>query len=335
MPARSFRIAEPSSIQDFLDYVKRTGAKSKPLAGGTDLLHMLKQRALGKRAEATQLVDLNYLPELKHMKMTEEGFAIGAMTSLSELEESSVVKDLYPILGTALSTLATPLIRNMATVGGNICQDFWCWYYRAEGNAFDCLRKGGKTCPAISQGEGEHEWNYSIFGGIDGCVAVSPSDLAGPLAVLGAQIVLMTDAGVKQLPVIEFIKDFVVRKIDAPWLLTGLLVPRPRPNSTSAFTRFSFRRAIDFAVVSASVQLCFDKQTCIKARLVLGGVYPTPQRCARAERLLEGNVISEDMVQNAAEASLEEASPLPKNSHKLQISRGVLKRAIFEALKGR
>jgi len=177
MTLRSFDYKKADTVEEAAELLKKHGENARVVAGGTDLLGALKENIHPEYPEL--LVDIKAIPDLDGIEETDNGLKIGALTRLSSLSEHPVVKEKYGLLAEAARTVASPQLRNMGTVGGNICQEARCWYYRYPENQFHCFRKGGDTCPALT---GENRY-HSIFGAADlgpGCSSECPGHIDIP-----------------------------------------------------------------------------------------------------------------------------------------------------------
>ncbi len=284
--------------------------KSAILAGGTDVLGMLKG-FVSPNFVPDSLVNIKPITTLYDLK--EEGgmLKIGALVKLADIAESATVKSKYAALAEASRRVATPELRNMGTIGGNICQHVRCWYYRTEFNAFNCLRKNpAGVCQALL---GDNRYS-SIFGALLGCVAVNPSDTAPALVALNAKIVTS-----KQTVDAE---DFFAMNgekttiLDDDEIVTEIQVPTPAAGTKSAFLKFAIRKAFDFPIVNCAVA-----RSGASGRICLNGVHNLPRRVTAAEDALPDAAA-------AAAAAVQGAIALPNNSYMIQIAKTLVKRAV-------
>jgi xanthine dehydrogenase YagS FAD-binding subunit len=302
--------------------------QAKIVAGGTDLLDELKEGLITPK----QLVNIKTNAALRGISYdAARGLRLGALATLSEVEEHPAVRKYFPLLAEAASVVASPQIRNVATVGGNLCQRPRCWYYRDQG--LDCRRKGGPICYSVG---GENQY-HAIFGGA-GCYIVHPSDLAPALIALDAQVRIAGPAGSRSVPLEEF---FILPRVDITRenvlkqneIVEEVTVAGPGASAgrRGAYLKFRERNAWDFAVVAAAVVLDMRAGRCRDARVVLGAVAPTPWRSPKAEGVLRGTKIDDDVAQKAAEAALEGARAMSQNEYKIPLARTLVKRAILQA----
>jgi xanthine dehydrogenase YagS FAD-binding subunit len=297
--------------------ILKTG-KAAVIAGGTDILGALRFEILPDYPEV--LINLKGIPGLEGIK--EEGgmLKIGALTRLEDIAKSDVVRAGYAALAEAAHRTASPHIREMGTIGGNICQMTRCWYFRNPDNRFNCLRKGGRTCYAI---EGDNRY-HSIFGAVKRCMAVNPGDTAPALVALNAKIKTSKrlieaqefwDMAVPGSTILA--TDEIVTEIQAPALAKGI---------KSSFIKFAIRKSIDFPIVNCAAMIGGGE-----ARICLNAVHNRPYRALRSEELIRGRSISEDSADAAGAAAVADARALPgdRNKWKIQIARTMVKRAIL------
>ena len=292
--------------------------KSALIAGGTDLLGGMRFEILPTHPET--VVNLKTIPGLDYIK--EEGglLKIGAMTRLEDIAHNSLVRARYTALAEAAHRTATPHIREMGTISGNICQQNRCWYFRSPDNRFNCVRKGGGQCYAVM---GDNRY-HSIFGALKSCFAVNPSDTAPALVALDAKI--RTNS--RLIPAESFwdmaIPGSTVLAVDE--IVTEIEIPAPSDGVKSAFIKFAVRKSIDFPIVNCAAAISRGE-----ARICLNAVYNTPRRATNAEESIRGKAITEDSAEAAGAAAVEVATPLPgdRNKWKIQIAKTMVKRAIL------
>jgi xanthine dehydrogenase YagS FAD-binding subunit len=320
---RNFEHVNPSDLDSAIDLLSERN--SKAFAGGTDLLGEMKSRVRMPR----RLVNLKAIEELRYLKHSaRKGFQIGALTTLSEIESNALVREKIPILAQAASLAASPQLRNVGTIGGNLCQSVRCWYYRAP--EFKCWLKGGEACLAV---EGENKFHAIL--GKNSCSAVHPSDLAPALIALEASVRLVGPDADGVLPLEEF---FVRPKAShrqmtvlngADELVTEVHVPTPAEASSGIYLKAMDRKVWAFALVSVAVQLTWDREKVKDARIVLGGVAPIPWRVPVAEAIMRGQAITPSIAESAADAALANAQPLRDNSYKIALGKALVKRALM------
>lgn len=311
------------SVEGAVSVLRRYGGKASPIAGGTDLLGKMKDLILPEYPEA--VVNLKTIPGLDFIEEEGDLLRIGALTRLKDIADDAIVRTRYPVLAEAAFRTASPNLREMGTIAGNICQDIRCWYYRHPDNRFPCLRKGGGRCYAI---EGDNRY-HSIFGGSveQGCYAVHPSDTAPALIALDAK--LKTS---KREMGIEDLFDVSVAgttTLDGDEIITEVRVPRRSDDAKSAFIKFAIRKSIDFPIVNCAAMIETRDSRVVSARICLNAVYVTPYRAHDAEASITGKEITESSAEAAGEAAVVGAKPMSDNGYMVQVAKTLVKRCIL------
>ena len=313
---REINHVNAKSLDEAVEFLSKDG--SQPIAGGTDLLGTMKLYIL--RDYPQTIVNLKTItPSLDYITVSDAGvLRIGALTKLRDIAKSDIVAKRWTALSQAAGRTASPHIREMGTIGGNICQLNRCLYFRKKWNRFDCLRKGGDTCYAIT---GENRY-HSIFGAVKACVAVNPSDLAPALMALNATIITTKrsikiggfwDVGIPGSTVLA--TDELVREIS---------IPAPADGVKSAFVKFALRSSIDFPIVNCAAMIGGDD-----ASICLNAVHNNPYKATRAEEALKGKSIDDVLAEVAGDASVQAAMPLALNEWKIQIAKTMVKRVVL------
>ena len=323
-----FEYVSAPSVEDAGELLTRDGAAARVVAGGTDLLGEIKQGTI----RPAKLVSLQAISELKGVRIYDEGALVGAMTTLAEVAGDEVVRLQYAALAEACDSVATPQIRNVGTIGGNICQRPRCWYYRSA--HFDCLKKGGDSCFAF---EGANKF-HAIFD-TDGCPAVHPSDTAVALTALDARVLLISGDGARMMHIEEFFTSPDVQVLRENTLRPGeilaeVIIPSPRGASRSVFLKAKERQAMDFALASVALYVSVDGDTISVARLVLGGVAPVPKRVTDAEDALTGRRVEDVDAGEVGRIAVQGAAPLADNGYKVRLTSGLVARAVRTLLHG-
>ena len=296
---------------------------AKVIAGGVDLIGEMKDYLISPK----KVVDLKSIPGLNKITVEKDGLHLGATVPLVEIEEHPAIHKNWAALAQAAASVGTPQIRNMGTIGGNLCQRPRCWYYRDEHTL--CLKKGGNMCYAV---DGENKY-HAIFG--DGpCHIVHPSDLAPALIALNAKIKITGPKGNTEIALKDFYampdKDPAVESILKPnEIIIEVIVPTPPSGTKSVYLKQRELDSHDFAIVSAAVVLQIESGKCKKANVVLGGVAPVPWHSPEAEKALEGKTVNESTAKSAAETALAKANPMKQNAYKVPLAKIILKRAIL------
>jgi xanthine dehydrogenase YagS FAD-binding subunit len=317
---RPFAYTAPATLEDAIALL---GASARPLAGGTDLITLMK----AELARPDRLVAISGLLP-RGIKMEPDGLALGAATTLSEIESDPDVSARFTALAEAAAAAASPQLRNMATIGGNLLQRPRCWYFRNP--HLQCWLKGGANCPAR---DGENR-NHALFGGAP-CVAVHPSDLASVLLAFEATLRLHGAAGERTVRLDEFfaLPEEARRtetRLGQDELLLGIRLPLPRDGTRSIYLKAMDRAAFSFALAGVAVVLRLSQESgrIEYARIVLSGVAPIPWRACAAEKRLQNAEPTESVMRDAAEAALTGATPLAHNGWKAPLVRALLAQAL-------
>ena len=312
------------TIDEAVTLLRRYGGKASVVAGGTDLLGKMKDRILPTYPEA--LVNLKTIPGLDFIKEESGKLRIGALTRLEDIAHDGTVKGGYTALAQAAHRTASPHLREMGTIGGNLCQDIRCWYYRNPNNRFPCLRKGGGRCYAL---DGDTRY-HSIFGGSveEGCIAVHPSDTAPALIALNGEVrTSKRTIGAEDFFQVGVSKTTV---LEGDEVVTEIQVPRPEAGTKSAFLKFALRKSIDFAIVDCAVMVTTKKGKVEAARICLNAVFVKPYRARKAEEAIVGKVLNEANAEAAGEAAVMGAAPRPDNGYMVQVAKVMVKRALMD-----
>jgi xanthine dehydrogenase YagS FAD-binding subunit len=315
---QNFAYVLPESIAEAQAAAAEKGAVIK--AGGIDLLDLMK----GDIIRPQRLVNLLTVkgPALRAITVQEDGLHIGALATLAELAAHA---EAPPVLAEAAGAAATPQIRNVATVGGNLAQRPRCWYFRSH--TFPCARKEGNTCYAQ---KGENKY-HAVFDNGD-CAVVQASSLAAPLVALDAVVVTTK----RKIPIEKFFvptttditKEHVLEEGE---IITAVVVPAAARTWKNAFREATERDSQDWSLVTAAVTLVMDGGAVKSARVALGSVAAVPYRVPAAEAALVGKRITEANALKAAEAAFAKATPFADNAYKVPLGRAILKRAILAA----
>jgi xanthine dehydrogenase YagS FAD-binding subunit len=322
---RAFQHFQAKTPEEAVALLGKYRGKAKINAGGTDLLGMLKDEVLPGYPQA--LIDIKTIKGLDYIKEENGHLKIGALAKLRDIAASPLLRDRYGVLAESARSVASPQIRNAATLGGNLCQEVRCWYFRYPdhlGGAISCARKGKGPCLAV---KGDNRY-HAVLGGKK-CFAVCPSDTAVALAALDAQLVLTGPQGQRKIAVPDFYHPMGL-EIQGDELLTEIEIPEPPREARQHWCKFTLRRPIDFAVVSLAAVFSEAEGVCQKARLALGALAPSPVRAQTAEEFLSGRVLDEGTAAQAADLALAGARPLSRNTYKTVIVKTMIKRAILD-----
>ena len=318
---KNFKISQPQTIDQVSSLLAEKKEDFHLMAGGTDLLDLMKSEIVNPEV----VVDLKSIPGLSYIKKEKDGVRIGALTTISELANNPMIKQGYCVLHEAASSVATPQLRNMGTVGGNLCQKPRCWYYRDP--HVNCRKKGGSRCFAF---QGKNKYHAIFGGGI--CYIAYPSDLAPALISLDAEVTIRTGNKDRTIPLEDFyiLPQRNVRKeniLEPNQFLQEIKIPSSKKGEKSTYLKLKERGTWDFAVVSAAVKGTASGGIFRDIRIVLGGVAPIPWRLKKAENLIKGKKVTENLLRQAARESLKEARPLKENGYKKELVEVVLYRA--------
>ena len=315
-----FSYAKPRALGEALSLLKNG---TVAIAGGTDLIGLIRSGL----ATPNALVDLTGIEGLRGWTREKgKGLRIGALTPLSDLETSPQLRKLAPMIVESLRDAATPQLRNMGTVGGNLLQRNRCWYFRDE--AVPCWLKGGTRCFAA---EGENRY-HAILGAAE-CVMVAPSDLAPALIALDAEVELASSLGRRTVPLRTFFvtpsgrqrKEHAIRKGE---LITSVKITDSALERRGTFLKAMDRKAWSFALVSVAAAARIKDGKAHDVRVVLGGVAPSPWSVPAAHKQLEGSALDDNACLAAADTILAGAEPLRDNGYKVTLARELIRRAL-------
>jgi len=320
---RKFAHIAPRTIEEAVSALQRYGDRASIIAGGTDILGKMKDEILPKYPEA--LINIKTIPGLEFLKEEAGVLRIGPLVRLEDLAKEPRIREKYAALAQAASRTASPHLREMGTLGGNLCQDIRCWYYRNPANRFPCLRKGGGRCYAI---EGDNRYHSIMGGSVEGgCYAVHPSDTAPALIALSAEIITSKRTlKAEDLFQVDIEKTTV---LDSDEIITEIQVPRPAPGSKSAFLKFAIRKSIDFPIVNCAAGIAITAGKVKAARICLNAIAVKPYRAVKAEKAILKQRVNEQSAEAAGNAALSEAKPMERNGYMVQIARVLVKRAIL------
>ena len=326
---RRFSHYNASTVDEAIKLLKESTGPAYIIAGGSDLMGCLKDNLWMEAPE--RVVNLKTVPGLKGICVNNGDLHLGPLVTLTEIEKSETVKKQWPALAEAARRTASPILRNIGTIAGNICQENRCWYYRYPdkiGGRIDCVRKGGSRCLAAA---GDHRF-HSIFGAVKKCIAVNPSDTAPALVALNA-VVKTTK---RNIPIDEFFSAEMGSQstiLDFDEIVTGIVVPAPQAGATSSFRKISYRKSIDFALVNCAVAVSLENGKTSTVRICLNGVYNNPFRCQTSEELLAGKELTKELAQEAGELAVAEAKPLLQNGFKVQMAKTIIADTLMDCLK--
>jgi xanthine dehydrogenase YagS FAD-binding subunit len=325
---RPFDYVSPKTQAQALSLLGTSWGNTEVLAGGTDLLALMKDEVV----EPKRLVNIKQLPGMHAIANEKGGMTLGALTTLAQLTEASGLRSNYPALAEALDEAASPQIRNMATLGGNLCQRPRCWYFR---NGFGLLPKDESGKDLVADGENRY---HAILGNEGPAKFVSPSTIVPILIAYGANIRIVGPKGAREIPLEKF---YVIPKAESERehdlqpneIVTAVVLPAVQ-GVKAAHYEVRQKAAFDWPLAVSAVALKMNGNTVSSARVVMGYVAPVPWPSPEAEQALAGKTISEETVTAAADAALKNTRPLSHNAYKVRLARVSLKRAILKAAGG-
>jgi len=320
----NFKYLQPKSLQDASKLMMQNSSKALLFAGGTDALGLIKNNII----VPDNLVNIKLLNELDGIKYTSgKELKIGALTKLVDIAEHPIVQEKFTVLAQAAKSIASPQFRNIATLGGNLCQRPRCYYFRGD---FHCIRKGGDICYA-SVGQNKY---HCIVGG-DPCYIVHPSDSAVALLSLNAKISIYSNGKLKVVPANDF---FILPKVDPTKenilkpgeILESVIIPEPSSGSKSMYIKFMERQAWDFAVVSVAAVIKKSGNKITSGRVAFGGVAPKPWQIEELNSSLPNLSLSDENIEAFSIQYFKDASTLEKNGYKIPLVRNLLKRILID-----
>jgi len=327
---KPFKVETPKTIDEAVELLKKGDAEI--LAGGTELMPSL--RSMRSPKSPSVLVNIKSIEGLDYIK--EEGgmLKVGALATLTKIANDTIVTSKYKALAQAAKAVASPELRNAGTIGGNICQDLQCWYYCADDNLFNCLRKEGgeATCFAIF---GDNRY-HSIFGPVGGCFAVNPSDVAVALMALKATVVTSkTSYPIGEFFAVETEKTTVLADDE---IVKEIQIPALASNAKSAFRKFALRKSFDFPVVNCAAVIAQESGTVSDASIALNAVHNNPRKATEAENSIKGKAINPANAEAAGAAAVASATAMSipangkttctGNKYMIQIAKVLIKRTI-------
>ncbi len=314
---------QPVLVEDAIALADRLAERAWLVGGGQDTYGWLKDRA--KSVDA--LIDLSGIESLRGIRETADGIEIGALTTLTEVATNPLINQSYSLLASAAGKVASPQIRNIGTLGGNVSQDVRCWYYR---RGLSCYRAGGNTCYADTPQGMNRE--HALFGG-SRCVAANQSDTAPALVALDATMVIRSASGERTVsaqdffvgPAVDIVHTTVLRPGD---ILTAVRIPATWANATFYFEKVADRNVWDFPLVNIAAAFKVDNGIIQDARIVVGAVDTTPRRLTNVEGAIRGQAKSAATAESVAAMATIGARVLAHNGFKVPLMQNLVKRAI-------
>jgi xanthine dehydrogenase YagS FAD-binding subunit len=329
---RGFELYDATTVQQAVDLLKANAKRpTKVIGGGSDLVGgIMKDWVSGKGMQIPEvLIDLTTIKELSGVRAASDSVSIGAVTTLTDVIDSKDVQERFPLLVKAAESVASPLIRNFGTLGGNVNQRPRCWFFRGED--FNCYKKGGDFCYAVT---GDNRY-HAIIGG-ELCYIVHPSDTATALLALNAKAKVVGTTGEREVAFDAYFtgpREDVLREnvLKPDEFVTQITIPNPASGTKQGWTKLKERAVYDFAVVSVAAAFTTEGGNWKDGRITLGGVAPVPYRAKVVEDAIKGKDIKSSIKQAAA-AIRTVARPMSLNAYKVDLAAGLIERTVLEAL---
>lgn len=318
-----FEYANPTTLAEAFSLLGGSWNDAAILAGGTDLLSLMKDY----RYSPKRVVNIKGIKELSHITRKGGELQVGATVTIEDLMENAIVRSEYPSLYAAAKGIASPQIRNMGTVGGDLCQRPRCWYYR-NGHGLLAMHNGQSL---VANGENKY---HAIFPQ-GNAMFVSASSLGPALVALGAHVQIASSSGNREVEAAKFFvapgsesdREIALKPNE---IVTGVHIPAAKGVKNATY-EVRHKDALDWPLATASVTLKMNGSSVASGNIVLGHVGPTPVWAEKASKWLAGKTITADTADQAAKAAVEGAKPLSQNAYKVQLARVAVKRALLEA----
>jgi len=319
----NFQLYQPASVQDAVNTLGQYGSNAKLIAGGTDILSRMKNRITYHSPQV--LVDISTIsPSLDYVTQQSDGLHIGALAKISEVANNATVQSNFNVITQAATQAASPQLRNMATLVGDIVQETWCWYLRYD---YACWRNGGNTCYGAI---GDNRYYHSIFGGRL-CYANHASDLAPALSSLDASVNITSPSGQRSASIGELLPGITLIggtvKADSLALnemITEVVIPNTFSGAKGNYTKIRVRPSWDFALASAAVV-----KSSSDARITMGGVDVQPRRFQQGEAMLRGQTVTQSLASAIGAAAVAGATPLAMNAFRVGLAQTAVERAVM------
>lgn len=321
---RPFTHINARTIRQAVSALAKFDGNARLNAGGTDLFGILKDEFLPAYPEA--IVNIKTVTGLDYIREDKGLLRIGALTRLADIAKSPLLRERYGALAETAHAVASPQIRNVATLAGNLCQDVRCCYYRYPhhiGGPIACARKGNGPCLAV---KGDNR-NHAVMGGRR-CFAACPSDTAVALTLYDAQLLAVGPTAERRIAVRDFYTP-LGNQLNNDEMVKEIQIPVITEPAQQSFLKFTLRKPIDFAIVSVAALVATKDGICTEARIALGAVAPGAVRAVTAEEFLRGRAINDETAAQAGVLALADARPLSRNAYKIQIAQTLVARALL------
>ena len=323
MSLPEFKLLRPRTVEEAVQYLAKYGSDARVLAGGTDLIPSMRQRLF----QPAYVLDIRHIAELKRIRGGKAGTEIGALTTLTEIERSDFLRQHYPVLVESAATVASPLLRNMGTIGGNICLDTRClWYNQSltwrKGCGF-CIKKDGDLCHVAPGGTK--------------CWAAFSGDTPPALLCLDAEIEITGPGGLRRIPLREFYTGAgdAYRKLQPNELVTRIFLPQSTADYHGVYRKLRVRGSIDYPLAGVAVVMKRANGHVLDARLAITAVNPAPMLVKGASAMLQGKSFNEELAESVADLAARTAKPLTTSAltpeYRREMIRVFTKRAILAA----
>lgn len=325
MQLPKFAYHEPTTVKEACSLLSSHKGEAAALAGGTDLLVLMKQRV----TTPSHVVNLKMVPDLSYIREDTNGLRIGALTTLREIKTSPLIRQHFPILAQAAASVATQQIQTTATLGGNLCLDPKCWYFNQSHiwrrSREACFKRGGQVCHVIKGGKR--------------CYAVLSGDTIPALLALDGSVQVKSAKGARTIPLEEFYtgKGETPNVLKPGQIVTEIRVPFLPPHTKAAFAKHSIRAALEFAAADVACVVT-GNGTCTDARIVIGSVGPAVVRAREAEELLKGKALTPDLLEEVGKAAVKGVRLVSGAQHSVYYRRKIIdaltKRVVRQAFEG-
>ena len=327
---RAFEYASPKTREQAVGLLGQQWGETEILAGGTDLLSRMKDDV----AQPKRVVNIKNVDGMHAISSQGRGLRIGALVTLDRLLDASQIQQQYPMLADAVTEAASPQIRNMATIGGNMCQRPRCWYFR---NGFGLLGTDPKTGKSLIP-DGDNRY-HAILGNEGPAYFISPSSIAPALIAYNATVRLVGPNGQREVPLEKFFRipkseNEREHDLQPSEILTEIVVPPAPAGAKVAHYEVRQKAAFDWPLATAAVLLQMSGSTVQSARVVMGHVAPIPWISNEAAQALQGKAIDDATADAAGQAAVANAKSLGRNAYKIKLARVAVRRAILQAARG-